>query len=127
MTRNATRAYVTSRLLAGLVVVVPVAVWELLPRDENGVEAPGMFYLTVGSGVALAVVAARAARWRTRVPLVVAGFGWVVVLGVQALADLTYDGDIGIGDGMVALLGLATAVIATFVAILTPLRASSAD
>lgn len=120
------QAYVTSRLLAALVVAVPVALWAFVPRDENAVEGFGVFDLTVESAVVLAVVAAFAADWSTRVPLYAAGFGWLVVAGVQLLADLKYDGMVGIGDGFVALLGLATAAIAIIIAILTPLETSTA-
>lgn len=90
------QAYVTSRLLAALVVAVPVALWAF----------------------------AFAANWTTRVPLYAAAFGWLIVTCVQASADLAYDGMVGIGDGFVALLGLATAAIATAMAALTPLQAN---
>ena len=72
------QAYVTSRLLAALVVAVPLALWAFVPRDENGVEGFGVFYLTVGSAVVLAVVAAFAADWSTRVPLQ-ASAGWLLL------------------------------------------------
>ena len=116
------RTYAVSRLLAGLVVLVPVSIWAFAPSDENDFIWSGTIYAVVVSGCALALVAALSARWTTRIPLVVAGLGWLACLGVLAFDEIFYDGVVGIGEGLVALLGTTTAVVSTLVAILTPLH-----
>lgn len=116
------RTYAVSRLLAGLVVLVPVSIWAFAPSDDNDFIWPGTVYAVVISGCALALVAALAARWTTRIPLGVAGLGWLACLGVLIFDEVFYDGEVGIGDGLIALLGTTTAVVSTLVAVLTPLR-----
>ena len=120
------RTYAVSRFLAGLVVLVPVSIWALAPSDENDFIWSGTIYAVVVSGCALALVAALSARWTTRIPLVVAGLGWLACLGVLAFDEIFYDGVVGIGEGLVALLGTTTAVVSTLVAILTPLHGDEA-
>jgi hypothetical protein len=119
--QTATRTYLVSRLLAGLVVVAPVSIWEFAPTDDG--MRPGTTYAAVISGVVLALVAALSARWTTRTPLVVAGVSWLVCLGVLVFGDLVHDGVIGNGDGLIAMLATVTAIVSTLVALLTPLRA----
>lgn len=122
--QTATRSYLVSHLLAGLVVVAPVSIWEFAPTDGDDFVWSGTIYSAVVSGVVLAAVAAVSARWTTRIPLVVAGTSWLVCLGVLAFGDLVHDGAIGIGDGLVALLATVTATVSTLAALLTPLRQS---
>jgi len=122
--QTATRTYLVSRLLAGLVVVAPVSIWEFAPTDENDFIWSGTIYSAVISGIVLAFVAALSARWTTRIPLAVAGFSWLVCLGVLVFGDLVHDGVVGIGDGLVALLATVTAIVSTLAALLTPIRQS---
>lgn len=114
------RSYVVSRLLAALVVLVPVSIWELAPADENDFNWSGTVYAAAGSGVVLALVAALASRWTTRVPLIAAGLGWLTCLGVLVFAELVSD-EMG-GKGLIALLGITVAAVSTLVALLTPLQ-----
>ncbi|KAA1399200.1 hypothetical protein [Aeromicrobium ginsengisoli] len=118
------RDYVTSRLLAALVFLTPLSIWAFAPSDENDFTWSGTVYAAAGAGVAFALAAALSARWVTRIPVVAAGLGWLACLGVLVFDELFYDGMVGIGDGLVALLGTVVAATSTVVALFTPLRSS---
>lgn len=123
MTNPLLRAYAVSRILAALVLVVPVAVWALAPTDDEGDFAwTGSVYVAVVAGVLLAAVAARSATWETRIPLAVAGAGWLYILGILLLDEVTTGGQGGISDGPAGLGVLLGIAAATGIATLIPLK-----
>lgn len=62
-----------------MVLALPVAVWAFAPTDDEGDFVwTGSVYVAVVVGVLLSALAARSAKWETRIPLAVAGAGLAV-------------------------------------------------
>lgn len=108
-------AFVFARGLALAPIVVPSGVFLVL---GNGLGLNG--YLVGGVGVLCALLASKLVSWRTRVPLFTVAAAWGLSLGVLTVAEIYWEGEVGIGGGFALFVLLCVIALGTLAALVTP-------